>query len=167
MESNGLRMHAELLIADYSNPDHATALIFLMNAYATDPMGGGEALDPQVLCGLPAALAALPRAFTVLAYIEQQPAGLINCLGGFSTFKCQPLINIHDVVVLPAWRGQGLAGQMLAIVEARARSEGCCKLTLEVLEGNQAARKSYTRSGFAAYALDPAAGQAQFWQKLL
>ena len=160
-------MHAELLIADYHDPSHASALISLMHAYALDPMGGGQALDSAVLAGLPAALAALPQAFSVLAYADGQAAGLINCLRGFSTFKCKPLINIHDVVVLPAFRRRGLTRLMLDKVQAVARDEGCCKLTLEVLEGNESARIAYARFGFTAYALDPAAGHAQFWQKEL
>jgi len=56
---------------------------------------------------------------------------------------------------------------MLDKVQAVARDEGCCKLTLEVLEGNESARIAYARCGFTAYALDPAAGHAQFWQKEL
>jgi len=40
-------------------------------------------------------------------------------------------------------------------------------LTLEVLQGNQAAVKLYERIGFSHYQLDPAMGQAQFFQKWL
>jgi ribosomal protein S18 acetylase RimI-like enzyme len=40
-------------------------------------------------------------------------------------------------------------------------------LTLEVLHGNQAAVKLYERIGFSHYELDPALGQAQFFQKWL
>jgi ribosomal protein S18 acetylase RimI-like enzyme len=48
---------------------------------------------------------------------------------------------------------------MLALVEAIAVERGCCKLTLEVLEGNHPARALYRTLGFAGYALDPATGQ--------
>ena len=41
------------------------------------------------------------------------------------------------------------------------------KLTLEVLQGNESARRLYERVGFAGYQLDPAVGQAQFLQKWL
>lgn len=30
--------------ADYANPVHAAAVVMLLNAYASDPMGGGEPL---------------------------------------------------------------------------------------------------------------------------
>ena len=56
---------------------------------------------------------------------------------------------------------------MLALVEQLARQRGACKLTLEVLSGNATAMRLYARSGFAQYALDPAAGQACFMQKWL
>ena len=56
---------------------------------------------------------------------------------------------------------------LLAATEDLARARGCCKLTLEVLTGNQLALASYLKFGFAPYALDPAAGQASFMQKWL
>lgn len=95
------------------------------------------------------------------------PVGLVNCFEGFSTFACQPLVNVHDVVVAPGWRGQRIAQRMLALVETIARERGACKLTLEVLSGNTSAMALYLREGFAPYALDPAMGQAQFLQKKL
>jgi ribosomal protein S18 acetylase RimI-like enzyme len=56
---------------------------------------------------------------------------------------------------------------LLAAAEAHARERGCCKLTLEVLTGNQVALTSYVRFGFANYQLDPSAGQAMLMQKWL
>ena len=72
-----------------------------------------------------------------------------------------------DVVVVPEARGQGICRQMLAALEGIARDRGCCKLTLEVLAGNEVARGVYARFGFAGYALDPVAGEALFWEKSL
>ena len=96
-----------------------------------------------------------------------RPIGLINCFEGFSTFAARPLINVHDVAVLPGYRGRGVAQAMLARVEEEARRRGACKLTLEVLEGNQPAMRLYQREGFAPYALDPAWGTAVMMQKPL
>jgi len=103
----------------------------------------------------------------VLAYVDGQPAGLVNCFEGFSTFMCKPLANIHDVVVLPAHRGKGLAQMMMAYVEDLARERGCGKMTLEVLQGNQAAQQLYTKLGYAGYQLGALHGNALFWQKYL
>ena len=86
---------------------------------------------------------------------------------GFSTFLCKPLINIHDLVVLEQYRGAGLSHKMLQKVEDIAIQKGCCKLTLEVLAGNEVAKSSYSKFGFSGYQLDPKTGGAHFWQKSL
>jgi ribosomal protein S18 acetylase RimI-like enzyme len=159
--------------ADYADTEHAAALIYLLDAYASDPMGGGHPLNDFARLNLVAALAARPQAFSVLAFgcsaddQPSEPIGLVNCFEGFSTFACQPLVNVHDVVVLPAYRGRRVAENMLDLVTEIARERGACKLTLEVLQGNRAAIKLYERVGFCHYQLDPTMGQAQFFQKWL
>ncbi len=153
--------------ADYQNPHHARALVALLDAYAQDPAGGGAPLSEFAKTHLVAELAARPQAFSVLAFAGEQPVGLVNCIEGFSTFACRPLVNIHDVAVLSSHRGQRVAEEMLALVETIARERGACKLTLEVLQGNASAIRLYQRTGFAGYQLDPALGQAQFFQKWL
>lgn len=160
-------MTIEVVLADYRDPAQAAALVELLDGYARDPAGGGTPLSAQVRAELPAALAARPQAFSVLAYDDGRPVGLINCVEGFSTFACRPLVNVHDVVVAPSHRGQRLAQRMLERVEQEARARGACKLTLEVLSGNVSARKAYEREGFADYQLDPAFGSAMFMQKKL
>ena len=156
--------------ADYRNPVHADALVYLLDAYAQDPAGGGEALSAFAKANLVNELAARPQAFSVLAFSGEdgkQPVGLVNCIEGFSTFACRPLVNVHDVAVLASHRGQRVGEQMLALVEEISRKRGACKLTLEVLQGNASAIRLYERVGFAGYQLDPAMGQAQFFQKWL
>lgn len=153
--------------ACYGDPAHAAALLDLMDQYARDPAGGGEALGDFAREHLIAELAARPFIFSVLAFDGDMPVGLINAIEGFSTFSCRPLVNVHDVVVAAGHRGRGIAAQMFAEVEAIARERGACKLTLEVLDGNASARALYQRLGFAAYQLDPALGHAQFLQKWL
>lgn len=156
--------------ADYTNPVHASALVGLLDAYAQDPTGGAEPLSEFTKANLPAALQARPTIFSVLAFDDAQaglPVGLVNCVEGFSTFACQSLVNIHDVVVAASHRGQRIAEQMLALVEQLARERGACKLTLEVLSGNAPAAKLYRRIGFDNYQLEPSMGHAQFMQKWL
>ncbi len=156
--------------ADYAKPAHAAALVALLDAYASDPMGGSHPLSDFAKANLVPALASRPQAFSVLAFDgadDSTPVGLVNCIEGFSTFACQPLVNVHDVAVLRAYRGQRIAERMLALVEEIARTRGACKLTLEVLSGNAGAARLYQRVGFAQYQLDPAMGHAQFMQKWL
>lgn len=157
----------EVVIADYRDPAHGAAIVQLMDVYAGDPMGGGTPLSEYARANLPAALARVPGAITLLGQVEGQAVALMTALPGFSTFKCRPLLNIHDVIVLPAYRGRGCTQLLLQALEAVARARGCCKLTLEVLEGNAAARRAYTRFGFSGYELDPAMGKALFWEKPL
>jgi ribosomal protein S18 acetylase RimI-like enzyme len=160
-------MRISLLRADYRNPVHGAAIVALLDAYARDPMGGGQPLPQAARDGLIAALSAFPTAFSVLAMAGEQPAGLANCFDGFSTFACKPLVNIHDVVVAPQFRGQGVARRLFAEIEAIAREKGCCKMTLEVLSGNKPALGLYRSLGFGDYVLDPEQGKAVFWQKSL
>lgn len=157
----------QVVRVDYHNPEHASALVELLNAYALDPMGGGIPLTESTRCTLVTKLAQLPNAFSLIGYLDQQPVALANCFEAFSTFRNQPLLNVHDFAILPAWRGRGFSQQLLAAIEQLARARGCCKITLEVLEGNQPARAAYARFGFDAYLLDPQKGKALFWQKLL
>ena len=86
---------------------------------------------------------------------------------GFSTFKCQPLINIHDLAVIKTFRGQGISQALLSKLEQLALKKGCCKITLEVLEGNIVAQNAYQKFGFAGYQLDPNMGKAMLWQKFI
>jgi len=160
-------MAVKVIQADYHNPQHARHVIELLDCYATDPMGGGMALSDYTAQNLISALADRPDAFSILAYVDGQPAGLINCFEGFSTFACRPLINIHDVVVAGEYRGMGLSRKMFDLVEDIAQQRQCCKLTLEVVTGNTTAQAAYERFGFKPYQLDDHHGQAMFWEKPL
>lgn len=153
--------------ADYANPHDAVSLVMLLDAYASDPAGGGDGLSDFARSHLVRELAARPQAYSVLAFDGDAPVGLVNCIEGFSTFACKPLVNVHDVAVLSSHRGRGIAEQMLALAEVIARERGAVKMTLEVLSGNAPAVKLYQRIGYAGYQLDPAMGTAQFMQKWL
>lgn len=156
-----------VLQASYTNSVHAQAIGRLLNHYAEDPMGGGHSLPLDLLQQLPAELAKRAHAFSVLAFVSGEPAGLVNCFEGFSTFACGPLINIHDVVVMSQFRSLGLSQKMLQKVEEIARQRGCCKITLEVLEGNEVAQAAYRKFGFDDSKFDPAYGKMLFWNKVL
>ena len=160
-----------VFLANYNDELHANAVVQLLDAYARDPAGGGHGLSAFAKSNLIAELAKRPHAFSVLACDVtdhgETPVGLVNCIEGFSTFACKPLVNVHDVVVLASHRGQRVGEQMLSLAEKIAVQRGACKLTLEVLSGNAGAVKLYERFGFAKYQLDPAMGSALFLQKWL
>lgn len=155
----------EIIIADLKSPSHGEAVVYLLNEYAKDGMGGGKPLPDYVREHLAAELAQRPGAYVVLALVAGVPAGMAVCFEGFSTFACKPLLNVHDLIVDAPFRGRGIGRRLLAAAEKLATDRGCCKLTLEVLEGNTAAQSVYRACGFAAYELDPKAGRAMFWQK--
>jgi ribosomal protein S18 acetylase RimI-like enzyme len=156
---------------DYRNVDDAKALVFLLESYARDPMGGGTKLNSDAADRLCGDLASIPGAISFIVWHNnndhREPVGLINCFEGYSTFNARPLLNVHDIAVLERYRGQGVGRSLLMAAEEHARSRGCCKLTLEVLSGNAPALATYERFGFRQYELDPACGHAQFMHKKL
>ena len=67
--------------ADYAYPRHAQVLVEVLDAYARDPMGGGEALSDFAKANLVTCLATRPAAFSVLAFEEgdeTRPMGLVS-----------------------------------------------------------------------------------------
>ena len=157
----------KIVINPYADVFHARAIVEILDSYASDPMGGGEPLGPRTRQNPVAELRRRPWIVTLLAVREGQPVGLLIAIEGFSTFAAKPLLNIHDVAVLPEYRGQGIGRALFAEAERVARKRDCCKLTLEVLEGNARARALYEHLGYRPYMLDPATGAAQFWEKPL
>ena len=154
-------------IVEWSPSDerYAAGYLALMNHYAEDRAGGGQSLPDDVRERLIPALRERDDALILLALDADEVVGLANCFEGFSTFAARPLLNLHDLVVHAESRGRGIGTQLLARLSELARERGCCKVTLEVLEGNVGAQALYRRVGFAGYALDSEFGQAMFWQQ--
>jgi ribosomal protein S18 acetylase RimI-like enzyme len=153
--------------ANLDNPEHASAVVMLLNEYACDLMGGGQELSDFCKANLAAELRKRNTIHSLLAYVDDEPAGFSICIDGFSTFNCRPLLNIHDLAVCPRFRGKGIAKKLLTHIEELAQQLGCCKITLEVLEGNRIAHDLYLKSGFAQYELDRSMGGAILMQKKL
>jgi ribosomal protein S18 acetylase RimI-like enzyme len=70
-------------------------------------------------------------------------------------------------VVSGEYRGLGISQKMSQHIENIAHQKGCCKITLEVLDGNQIAKNAYIKFGVAGYELDPKMGKALFWENPL
>lgn len=130
-------------------------------------MGGAGGLPASTRERLIPELRQRPGTHIFLAFQGELPAGVLISFEGFSTFAARPLLNIHDLAVHPDFRRKGLARQLMAHAEDVARELGCCKLTLEVLEGNGGARKLYDTIGFISYELRPETGRALFLEKPL
>lgn len=151
--------------ADLSNPLHGAAILKLLSGYAEGLSGGSEPLSEATRENLVSELAKRSDCHVILGMDEEIPVGVAICFEGFSTFACKPLLNIHDFAISPDYQGRGLATPLLDEVEKMARGLGCCKLTLEVLEGNAVAKHVYEKYGFACYELDPAMGRALFMDR--
>ena len=150
---------------DYHDSKDIDAFTMLLKHYSADPMGGNSPLEATQIAKTLEGMKNRSFAHSFIAYNNDQPAGLMNCFEGFSTFKAQPLINVHDVVTLKAYRNQGVATALFQYLDAFAKAQGFCKITLEVLSNNTIAQQAYKKFGFESYELDPAAGHALFWQK--
>jgi len=158
-------MDIKTIIADYADTEHGQDIIHLLDEYANDPMGGGQPLSAFTKNKLISSLTNIPKAFSILSYIDSIPVGLANCFEGFSTFQCKPLINIHDIAVINKYRGKGIGQNLLQKIEEIAVERQCCKITLEVLDGNESAISAYKKFGFSPYELQSEYGHAMFWEK--
>lgn len=150
---------------DPSDARDAADLLALLDAYAAGPTGGGRALSSDARQRLPGLLASHSSYVGLLARVGDAAVGLANCFEGVSTFRARPLLNLHDLVVTEDWRRRGVGVALLEAVFEEARARGCCKVTLEVLSGNRSAIAAYERTGFRPYVLDPAMGEARFYER--
>jgi GNAT superfamily N-acetyltransferase len=155
-------MHSiQIVRADLANPAHQHAIVMLIDAYSRDPMGDEQPLPDDVKQRLIPGLREHPTTIVFLAFEGDQPIGIAMCFKGFSSFKAKPLINIHDLAVLPGYRGQGVGRRLLEAVAEHGRTLGCCKLTLETQDHNPA-QNLYKSVGFARDVHTEAAGGAIF-----
>ena len=160
-------MDFEIVDADLQNARHAEGTVEILDAYARDPIGGGQPLSPDVRSRLASGLSGQSNCIILLAIRAGQPVGAAVCFQGYSTFAARPLLNIHDLAVLPAHQGQGIGQALLAAVENRARELSCCKVTLEVRGDNEGARRLYNRFGFVNAGGEPDAVATFFLEKTL
>ena len=140
-----LRIHQ----ANFADSRDAGSIVAILNSYAADPRGGGRALPADVQGRLIGVLRDHPTTLVLLAVADGEPVGVAVCFFGISTFRARPLLNVHDLAVLPEYRGRGVGRALLGAAEEHARRRGCCKLTLEVQDDNTPARTLYQRFGFA------------------
>jgi GNAT superfamily N-acetyltransferase len=162
-----MRGTISIVEADLGRPAHQEALLEMTDAYSRDPFGDGKPLNDGARERLIPGLRSHPTTLVMLAFEDDRPIGAATCFIGFSTFAAKPLVNIHDLVVLPDFRGRGVGRGLMEAVERKARQLGCCKLTLEVLDGNHRALGAYRTFGFERYSLQEGAGEAIFMTKPL
>ncbi|MES2788828.1 MAG: GNAT family N-acetyltransferase [Planctomycetota bacterium] len=155
-------MSLKISEADLANPDDALAVLVLLQTYALDPMGGGEAIAPDLLELLIPRLRTVESRLVLLARVDGRPAGLAIAFRVFSTFKAAPVLNLHDLAVHSEFRGQGVGRELLKRIELHATRTGCCRVSLEVRVDNEAAQALYRSQGFG-----PGEPMQEFWIKPL
>jgi GNAT superfamily N-acetyltransferase len=133
---------------DYSNPEHLEAIATLINAYIQDDMGGGTPLSPPQKLRLIDGLNKHPAAIVLLAQTGGVYTGLLVAFENFSTFTAQPMINIHDLIVLKECRGKGAGRRLMEAVISIAKEKKCSRVTLEVRKDNVPAQYLYKSLGF-------------------
>jgi len=148
--------------ANLMHPKQAGAVVRLIDAYAMDPMGRSAALSADVKQVLADRLARHPTTVIFLAYEDDDPVGVAVCFRGFSTFAAKPILNVHDLAVLPDRRRRGIGKRLLEAAIESARELGCAKVTLEVREDNAAAQALYRSVG-----IGPNDGPLLVWTKPL
>lgn len=136
--------------ADLADPAQAAAVVACIDAYARDVMGGGHALAGDIKTQIVPGLRATPAASVLLAECEGQTAGVAVCMMGFSTFAARPRLNLHDLSVVPQFRGRGVGRALTEAVIERARAAGCSAVSLEVRQDNDTARALYRSLGFGS-----------------
>lgn len=148
MSPVGSAKPAQVRRADLGNARDASAILAVLDSYASDPRGGGVPLSAFVREKLISGLRNHPTTLVWLAFDGAEAVGICVAFTGFSTFHARPLLNIHDLAVLPGRRGGGVGRALLTAAEQHAREQGHCKLTLEVQEDNAPALQLYERFGF-------------------
>ena len=108
-----------------------------------------------------------PAAHALIARRGTAAVGVATCFVGYSTFLARPLLNIHDIAVIPKARGRGIGTALLEEITALGRRLACCKITLEVREDNRPARTLYAAEGFSPAWLDGREIRYLFLEKLL
>jgi len=135
-------------IADLANDKHKETVIELLDAYMRDGMGINAPMREELKEPMLEGLTKHQESFVLLAKEGENYVSLATCFYGFSTFNAQPLINIHDLIVLPMHRNKGIGKQVLRKVAQIGRENNCCKITLEVRSDNENAKALYKSEGF-------------------
>lgn len=143
-------MDVRIELADLSDQKQRAALVEILDAYAREPNGQSAPLDDGAKARLAEGLRNHETAFVLFAFVEgaSAPVGAAVCFWGYSTFAGKPLVNLHDFAVLPSHRGRGIGKAVLMELERRARARGCAKITLEVHDSNEGAKRLYAAEGF-------------------
>ena len=151
-------MPISVVDADLDRPEHCTGLVASLDEYARLLHIAGRGLPAEVIENLTSWLVSTSGKQILLAVDGEKFIGVAVCFEAFSTVAGRPLLNIHDLAVTGACRGQGVNDAI------GSRRSACQRTRLlpsdaEVDMDNPGAKKLYERSGFVM--------TQEFWKKEL
>jgi diamine N-acetyltransferase len=129
-----------------ARPQDAGEIVRLVKALAIyekleDQAQATEQDFHQALFGTP------PRAWSMLAWVEDKCVGFALWFYNFSTFRGHHGLYLEDIYVDPDYRGQGIGGAFFQSLAARAVAEGCPRMEWSVLNWNEPAINFYRSLG--------------------
>ena len=155
-------MEYSFLPVDLRNKEHCSQLIRLLDAYMQDDMGNAAPMPAELVPRILSGLKNYAGYLGFFAVVDGEFAALANCNKNFSSFKAKLLINIHDFVVHPDFRGKGVGRFLLDAIADFGKQNGYCRINLEVRHDNINAQKLYKKAGY-----DECQPAMYFWEKQL
>ena len=141
-------MNLTFVQINLAKEEHRAALLLLLDQYMLDPMGNNAPMSAELGPKIIGGLKDYPSYLGFFVIVDGQYAALANCNKNFSTFKARPLINIHDFIVHPDFRGRGIGKFLLDEIVCYGEKNGYCRVNLEVRCDNLMAQKLYRKAGF-------------------
>lgn len=139
-----------IIEVDLTDVAHANAMLHLLNAYMQDEMGIGEVLPEELGPRIIRRLKQHEGYIGFFVCLGNRFVGLANCNLNSSQLNKISSINIHDFIVCPEFRGQGIGLFLLENIEKYASKKGLQQINLEVRNDNYKAQQLYRKAGFAA-----------------
>ena len=122
----------KIIECDFRNFDHRESFVTLLNEYIKDDMGTGEIIKGPRKEKILSEMGTHPSSLILFAFCDKMYVGMVVCFWGYSTFRVSQLLNVHDLIVLPAYRQKGIGRKLMEALEEKACVSGCGKITLEV-----------------------------------
>ncbi|NCB06793.1 MAG: GNAT family N-acetyltransferase [Bacteroidia bacterium] len=147
---------------DLNDDSHCSHLLKLLNDYMEDEMGIGQPMPGNLGSKIIEGLRKHNGYLGFFVCVGKDFVALANCNVNYSTWNAQPLLNIHDFIVSPHVRQQGIGLFLLNAIAEYATRQGFCRINLEVRQDNIGAQQLYRKAGYTE-----CESQMFFWEKKL
>ena len=134
-------MNTTIVHIDTDNDCQRLQLKMLFNEYSS-------ALSTNIDTNIIEKLFKLPYFHGFICNVNDKPAAFAVCFESYSTYRSKKVLNIHDFMVASNYRSKGVGKVLLHGIEQYSRENNYLKITLEVSEGNIAAKKLYDSCHF-------------------